>query len=261
MHSTVTGLPLLLINVRNRVWIGIIEESSGEKLDRSGSIALVLSQKTVQDTHIFERARWCPVLKISNFYNRKRLFRSPVSKTVYLQDGGTASTSITREGALDLPHLLCSSLTLRKSVRRHQYTAELAIYRTSFRNVGYMLSGQYPPIDHGLVSMFAQEPHKWELSGGQIKSQYESPFEYLLCPGPGDEQIYSILTNAEGHSVAVKVQIRYKLPYIDSYKVNLSHCDFEWNATALKYACDTRFGTHTVKELRKKMQWNSYINL
>ena len=267
-HSTVTGhglhieLPLLLINARNRVSIGIIEESSDENLGDIGSIALVLRQKSVQDTHIFERARGCPVLKILNFHSCKRLSRGPVSKMVYLQDSGTASTSTTLEGALDLPHLLCSFLTsMRKSINRHQSTAELEIFIKSFRNVGYTLSSRYPPIDNNMVSLFDREAHKWELSSGQIKSQYESPFEYLLCQGPGNEQFYFILTNAEGHNVAVKVQIRYKPPYIDSYKVDLSHSDSEWNVTALEYACDTGFGTHTVKQLCKKIRWNSYINL
>lgn len=267
-HSTVTGhglhieLPLLLINARKRVWIGIIEEILDETFGDTISVALVLRQKSAQDTHIFERARGCPVLKILNFHSRKRLFRAPVSKMVYLQDEGTASTSKTPEGALNLPSLLHSfSTTMRKSINQRQYTTELAIFIKSFRNVGYTLSSQYPPIDHDMVSLFAREAHEWELSGGQIKSQYESPFEYLLCRGPGNEQFYFILTNAERHSVVVKVQIRYNPPYIDSYKVGLSHCDSDRNVTALEYACDIGFGTHTVKKLHSKIRWKSYINL
>jgi hypothetical protein len=264
-HSTVTGhglhieLPLLLINAENRVWIGIIEEGSDKNLDDSGAIALVLRQKSVQDMYIFERVRGCPMLKILNFHSRKRLFRGPVSKMVYLQDGGTASTSTTLEVSLNIPHSLFSSLVpMRKNINQRQYTAELAIFIKSFRNVGYTLSSQYPPIDHGMVSLFTREG---ELSGDQIRSQYKSSFDNLLCPGPGNEQFYFILTNAKGHSVVVKVQIRYKPPFIDSYKVNLSHCNSGRHVTALEYACDTGVGTHTVKQLRKRTQWNSYVNL
>jgi hypothetical protein len=267
-HSTVTGhglhieLPLLLINAENRVWIGIIEEGSDENLDDNVSIALVLKQKSLHDTHVFERARGCPVLKIMNLCNRKRHFRNPVPKMVYLQDGAITSTSTTMEGSLDLPHSLYSSLTsIRKSTHRHQYTAELAIFIKSFRNVGYTLSSQYPPIDHGMISLFTREAHKGEPGGGDIKSQYELPFESLLCPGPGNEQFYFILTNTEGHRVAIKVRIKYKPPYIDSYKVSLSHCDSGRHVTALEYACDAGVGTHTFNQLREKMLWNSYINL
>jgi hypothetical protein len=270
IHSTLTGhglhveLPLLLINARHRVWIGIVEESSDENSgsNRIGITALVLRQKSVNDTDIFERVPGCPVLKILNFDGRRRLFRGPLSRTVYLQDGGTVSSSTTLEGAANMPTMMdYISTSMGKNINQHQYTTELAIFIKSFRNVGYTLSSRYPPMSHSPASLFAPEIRTWELSGGQIKSQYESPFEYLICPGPGNEQFYFILTNAEGHSVAVKVHIRYKPPYIASYTVNLSRCGSERNATALEYACDTAFGMHTAKQLRKDMRWSSYINL
>ncbi|KAJ4366475.1 hypothetical protein N0V83_008111 [Neocucurbitaria cava] len=267
-HSTVTGhglhieLPLLLISTTTRVWIGIIEEGSAGALGDSGTTALVLRQKNVQDTNIFERARGCPALRIPNFHSHKRVFRAPISKMVYLQDGGTASTAVPLEDNFDPPRLLLSYLTfMRKSINRHQYTSELAIFIKSFRNVGYTLSSRYPPIDPDMVSMFAREAHKWELSDGQIQSHYESPFEWLLCPGPGNERFYFILANTKGHCVAVKVQIRFKPPYIHSYQVELSHCNFERSATALEYACDTGLRTEAAKQFRKELRWNSYVNL
>lgn len=265
-HSTVTGhglhieLPMIRINARNRVWIGIIDE--GENQEENGSMLLVLRQKSAHDTHIFERARGCPVLKIINFHSRKRLFRPLASKMVYLQDGGTESLSMTHEVSLNLPRPSWLSLpTMGKSIDQHQYTTELAIFIKSFRNVGYTLSSQYPPASHGMASLFSQEGRKWELSGGQIKSQSESAFEHLLCQGPGNDQFYFVLTNLKGHKVVVQVQVRYNPPYIDSYKVNLSRGDSGQNTTALEYACDTELGRHAVQRRRKKLQWNSCINL
>lgn len=267
-HSTVTGhglhieLPLLLIDARNKVWIAIVEENLNETHNNSRSTALVLRQKSVQGTHIFERARGCPVLKLLSLSSHKRIFGGPISQVVYLQNGGTGSASTTSAGDFYVPHLLRPlSTSLRKSIKERQYTAELALYTKSIRNIGYTLSSRYPPIDHDVASLWTLEAHQWELSGGQIKSLYDSPFEYLLCQGPGNGEFYFILTNTEGHSIVVKIQIRYKAKYIHSYRVSLSHCGSERNATALEYACKIGFSAYSVKQLRKQRRWNSYINL
>jgi hypothetical protein len=265
-HSTVTGhglhveLPLLLIDARNRVWIGVIEEFSNEDTDERGIIAVVLRQKDIRDTQIFERARGCPVLKIANFHRRNQVSRGFISKAVYLQDGGIASSPTVLISSRRLPSLLSwfSEFT-GKSIKRNQYTAELAIFTKNLRNVGYTLSSRYPPMDHDQASLFAPDARNWELSGRQIII-HESPFEYLLCQGPGNELFYFIVANAEGHSVAVKVHIRYKPPYIDSYKVALSQFDLAPHATALEYAYDTGFGTHTVDKLSSKMRWSDSVN-
>jgi hypothetical protein len=271
-HSTVTGhglhieLPLLRIDARNRVWIGLVEESSAEDVDDSVSIALVLVQKGKPDTRVFERARGCPVLKLLNFESRKRLSLGPISQMVYLQDGGSASTSMSAysQSAFHLFHLSRSLLASspRKGMNQNQYTAELAISMQSIRQFGYMLSSRYPPIDHNTTSIIGRGSwQSWELMSGQINRKPESPFDYLLCQGPGTEVFYFILTNAAGHNIAMRVRITYQPPYIASYSVSLSHCDAYRDTTALEYACASEFGTHAAQRLRRKTQWSSYVNV
>jgi hypothetical protein len=271
-HSTLTGhglhieLPLLRIDAINRVWIGFVEESSDEDVDDSVSIALVLVQKGEPDKHIFERARGCPVLKLLNFHSRKRLFRSPISQMVYLQDGGSAPApvSASSQGAFHLSHLSRSLLAsyTRIVINQRERTAELAISMQSIRNFGYILASRYPPIDHNTISIIGRGSWQpWELISGQLNRKQESPFDYLLCQGPGPEIFHFILTNAAGHNIAMRVRITYQGPYIASYSVSLSHCDAQMNATALEYACASEFGTKAAQRLHRKTEWSDYVNL
>ncbi|ORY09411.1 heterokaryon incompatibility protein-domain-containing protein [Clohesyomyces aquaticus] len=267
-HSTVTGhglhieLPLLHINARHRVWIGIIEDRWDETLGQGESTALVLRQRSSRDTHIFERARGCPVLRLRNLQTRKWLFRRPVSIMVYLQGGETTSASLSGGGIFNPPQSSRSLLTfMNKRLNIHQYTAELGIFIGNLRNIGYRLSSRYPPMEYDMTSLFSREASKWELRRGQIKIEYESPFENLLCQGPGNELFYFILTNAQGHRVVIRARIKFKSPYIDSYKVDLCHGDSERNTTALEYACGSLGTRDATMQLHKKLQWNSYVNL
>jgi hypothetical protein len=102
--------------------------------------------------------------------------------------------------------------------------------------------------------------HHWEFSGGQIKSADESPFEYLLCHGPGNNHFYFVLKNSEGHTIAIRVRIKYKSPYLDSYEIALS-CDLASHPSALELACAKQFGLDTTRTGVKKLQWNSFVNL
>ncbi|KAH8724128.1 heterokaryon incompatibility protein-domain-containing protein [Phaeosphaeriaceae sp. PMI808] len=271
-HSTVTGhglhieLPLLLIDARHRVWIGVIEES----VDRDGAerclVALVLRQKSAQDTNTFERARGCPIQKISYPHHLDRRFRRAISRMIYLQDGFTTITSTIPQGTRSLVHSWSFLTSMTKSIGQTQYTAELAIFIKNFRSVGYIVSSRYPPIDHDLVSLaIPKAAEEWKLSGGQIetkyKSDYELPLDYLLCQGPGNGHFYYTLANSEGHSVAVKVTIKYRPPFIDSYEVRLSRCGVEGDTTALEYAGSKGLWTRGLKQPPKKAQWNNYVNL
>lgn len=267
-HSTVTGhglhieLPLLLLDAKNRVWISIIEEDSDEFRGGSGSIALVLKQKSVHDTHIFERTRGCTVLRIPNFHSNTRISKRLISKMIYLQDGGTVSAPPGPDATFHPFRLLGPFLkSTKRRIDKPSYTAELALFIWSFRKFGYTVSSRYPPMDHDMVSLFAQEAHSWELSDGQFTSHYKSHFEILRCHGPGAERFYFILTNAKGHSVAVKVQIRYRPPYIDRYKVELSDCGYDGMFTAMVYVCGIGFKKDSVTKFNRKDQWKSYINL
>jgi hypothetical protein len=271
-HSTVTGhglhieLPLLRIDARNRVWIGLVEESSDEDVEDNVSIALVLVQKGKPDTRVFERARGCPVLKLLNFDSRKRIFRGPISQMVYLQDGGSGYTPVPAysQGGLHMSYLsrLLLTSSMRKSTNQYQYTAELAISMQSIRKLGYMLSSRYPPINHNTISIiFRGFWQPWELMSGQINRKRESPYDYLLCQGPGTELFYFILTNAAGHNIAMRVRITYQPPYIASYSVSLSQCDARRNVTALEYACASEFGTRAAQRLHRTTQWSNHVNL
>lgn len=241
--------------------MGIIEEDSDELRGGSGSLALILRQKSVQDARIFERTRGCTILRIPNFYSNKRTLRRPTSKMIYLQDSGALSAPLVLETAFHRPRLLRPFLKSAKgAIDQPSYTAELALFIGSFRNFGYTVSSRYPPMDHDTLSLFAREAHSWELSGDYLTSHYKSYFEILRCHGPGAERFHFILTNSEGHSVGIRVQMRYRPPYIDWYKVELSDCGFGGAVMAMAYVCDLGFGKDATKIFDVKDHWKSYIN-
>jgi hypothetical protein len=87
-HTTMTGhglhieLPMLLIDKRNKVWLGIIEEYAPQHHGSGNStgIAIVLRQTADDNALIFHRARGCPPIATLYPGGMKRLSRRAPSK-------------------------------------------------------------------------------------------------------------------------------------------------------------------------------------
>ncbi|CAI6331989.1 unnamed protein product [Periconia digitata] len=269
IHSTVTGhglhveLPLILVDPRQKTWLGIIEQhvlgEKGDIIDIAGiaGIAIVLRQKTASDSNTLVRARGCPPIRISSLHSLKYLLRRKNRKMVYLQDSGVMDDSEMSfiSGYRDLVRSV-----FRKHPGQHTNTTELAISISGLRNAGYILSSQYPPIDHDLSTAGLRPMSTWQLNNGRL--QYEQQhFESLLCHGP-HELFYFILTGPGSHRVAVKVRIKYNPPNISSFQVLLSQEEIVCKATALEHVCKRGLGPIYITWGSKELSlWQEYVNL
>lgn len=213
-HATVTGhglhieLPMISIESRNRLWLGIIDEYVAGQNRATAGIAIVLRQKTSGDSNTFERARGCPPIRIHHSYSLQHRLQAHSRKMVYIQDSGAVDTS-NRDIRIQPDHMS----SLRSFVgqfhsQQPRMTTELAISITGLRNAGYILSSQYPPIDHEISMAALRSYARWHFQDGRLVYE-QQPFESLLCRGP-HKHFYFILEDSRGHRVAVKVHIKYR---------------------------------------------------
>ncbi|PVH97878.1 HET-domain-containing protein [Periconia macrospinosa] len=265
MHATVTGhglhveLPLVRVDVPNKIWLGIVDEYVEGHNGNAGGIAIALRQKTASDSNTLERVRGCPPIRIRSSYPLKHFFRGYTRKMVYLQDNSLASNSDRSMSTEPGYTSVLRSLVGKDDTKQGLITTELAISLVGFRNAGYILSSQYPPIDHDLSEFGIRSMSKWQLKNGRLEYE-QQPFESLLCRAP-HERYYFILVGPRGYRVAVKVHIKYKPPKIGSFQILLANYSSVCSGTALEHVCKTGLGLKDRNPKSRQSIWQEHVNL
>jgi hypothetical protein len=293
VHTTVTGhglhieLPMVLVDPRNRIWLGIIgEHDTYAKRESNGKagIAIVLSQRLEQDTNIFERAGGCPPIRIGDTYQRSRFGVKPKLKMVYLQDAPRAPSIPLQSShpALterifwpkQLPHFqqTCATLVAYLQLKAAGYvlfsvfpsldrwqlphyhdTTPLLVSFPQVKAAGYVLSSVFPPLHRGQ-----------ELSSaGPGTEQDDNELDVLRCRGSQNHTFYAIfttgsLTNGAGFTFGVRVQTDWSKegPLADVKFCKLGQKERMGTALGL-WGNDVGWG----KAFRTPVQWRSHVNM
>lgn len=252
-HTTMTGhglhieFPMLLVDKKNKVWLGVIEECI-EQHDEGNQvgIAIVLRQTGDENALIFHRAGGCPPIRI--FYPRRmnRGLGGPRLRMIYLQDNADTPLRISNVGANR--SLLSRIVPWPQSPKYPEYRPTISISLASVNEAGFFLSSLYPPIGQG--HLITRRP----------RFPTGDSFESLDCEGPQNQAFYSIFASDRENRFAVRIQAQWGSFMTRSFKVSLCKLNTNLHGTALEHFCKTQIGWKA-PPFEKHAQWNEHVDI
>jgi hypothetical protein len=241
-HTTVTGrglhieLFMVLIEPRNKIWLGIIEaeQSKGKHI----GIGIVLKQDYGGNKNVFERAGGCPPIR--NFQKSPwgRLNRTARRKLIYIRNGGYnsvfATTSISWESLLSDWSASWETVT---SFWRLASRSRFIMGVSSIDEAGYTLSSSWPPVFSDWV---ADRQLRFIYEGQPISVCY-------LIFGVNSKNVFAVRLNIRWESWA-KGGAQF---------MGVAFCQLGvgYDATAVEHCCGTKVGSKA-PQFVESMHWS-----
>lgn len=263
VHTTISGhgihieLPIICIDRRKKVFLGVVEESLegyDDKEARAG-IAIVLRQREEHNSHNFERARGSPAIRVYDS-DLNRLFAAiPISRVIYLQDSSVPAfrpIEFRRHKRLFRAIIPPSVRPVSTALEKTHGPRTIAIHLDKINALGYFLSSFYPPSA------------QYRIHDSIIYDNSESSFPCLEIDA-WDTSCCAVFANNQGHFFALRIrpdatakpssndiEFAQLAADADAYDQADIYC-----ATALEYCCDTRIGVRKPL-MKEEARWKTW---
>jgi hypothetical protein len=233
VHSTLTGrglhieLLMTLIDARNRVWLGAVEEETW----LSPGIGILLRQSLGGTGNLFARAAGCPPVPIHSGNLIKRLTSTAKRKEIYIAPNDDNFWNEARSSGWDV-RLLGLPILLRSRAPTGQVNISF------IRETGYSFSSSWPSVSYFSRSL-GKEPS-------------------ITCIGPHSNTVYMIFSNDRQDRVAVRLSLRWGKRGPKSMETAFCVISDRYLATAFEHCCGSKVDSK-VPQFTKDMDWSLYI--
>jgi hypothetical protein len=224
-HTTVTGLGLHIelfmfpIESREKLWVGVIEDSRGYGL--RNEIGIILKE---QEESLFTRAGGCvPFVPQKRSFN-KRLARPTRRKRIYIAHKAQGTNN----------SIMWSFVSRFNLTPFHWDDVELSFTRES----GCWLSNSWPSV--------------------VTRLDEDSGERSVICFGPHTSVFYMIFLHHTHDRFAVRLRIWWGLLGKRSLEIAFCKLDARYRGTALEHCCGARIGS-VIPRFAKDMRWSPYL--